>query len=455
MDSIAKMICVLWTASVLGAGCGGCGDGRGGPATGDGGDAADSGCPSGGEGTLEVVIEGLPAGVEANVHAGLGDGITPAVTFRATGSMTVPAGEYGLNGFSVADEQPIVRHAYGVPRSWFVCVPDSGSATVTVQYELIPSSNALWMSRSNGPSEILSYAQGDLGASGASAGSSAVGVMFPSVSGVAFDLDGNLWFASPSGTLARLPAAVLAGSGPVVPDIEITGEALRGGVPGPQYLAFDAGSNLWVGVTFSDKVLRYDADSLNETGGPTPAVELGGAGLGPTGIAFDADGNLWIAAADRVVRYDAARLDASSSTPPDRIIEALTPPPVISTLGSPSGLAFDEDGNLWVAYFGSNAIAKITPAELQGTGEVQITPSVMTSISVTALLNGIAFDESGGLWTPLDAGRFGRFSAAQLAVSGNVAPETIISGLEGYSETLAFFPGATGTPLYSALSWIP
>ena len=45
-------------------------------------------------------------------------------------------------------------------------------------------------------------------------------------------------------------------------------------IPGPSSMTFDANGNLWVSVTFSDKVLKYHANQLSPSGSPNPTIEI-------------------------------------------------------------------------------------------------------------------------------------------------------------------------------------
>jgi hypothetical protein len=94
----------------------------------------------------------------------------------------------------------------------------------------------------------------------------------------------------------------------------------------------------------------------------------------PFGVAFDNNGNLYV----------------SSFT--GTTIEKFTPAGVgsvfASGLSNPSGLAFDNAGNLYVANFGNNTIDKFTPA---GVGSVFATTGLDGP-------TGLAFDSAGNLY---------------------------------------------------------
>lgn len=270
-----------------------------------------------------------------------------------------------------------------------------------------------------------------------------------------FDPDGNLWgiggtTADP--TLVRYPASILGTLGNKTRDRSIN----VGGItclPGASRLAFDTNGNLWVSVPCANKVVRVSAAQLGASGTVTPAVEITGLNA-PEGLAFDASGNLWIAnkGAKHVVKFNATRLSASTSGP-DLTIESRTPAPVVNTLDT-NLLAFDASGNLWVVAFGANVIYRLTPTDQSGSGSK--TPAIQVSIPVGAVLEGLAFDEGGGLWISYSAGKFARLSSAQLGTSSTsgspTTPERIITSTSiGSAGGLALYPAPAGLPLYHKL----
>jgi sugar lactone lactonase YvrE len=213
-------------------------------------------------------------------------------------------------------------------------------------------------------------------------------------------------------------------------------------------LAFDAKGNLWVSAVAAKKILRYDAAQLRATGSPAPSLTITDVDA-PGPLAFDAAGNLWAGSGNSVVAYTAQRLAASTSAPPDIVLGAQTPPPVVTSHQAPAGLAFDAAGNLWVDYNGG-ALVRFTATEraLSAT----ITPAVQLTLDVAALAEGVAFDEAGGLWFAYSAGKIARLAPTQLTTSATVTPSTILtSPTVGSAGSVAFYPAPAALPLFGKL----
>ena len=195
----------------------------------------------------------------------------------------------------------------------------------------------------------------------------------------------------------------------------LSGDVLTGGVPGPSTLAFDSSGNLWVGVAYSNEVVEFAAAQLTaSTDTALPDVEISNV-PSPSALAFDAQGNLWVGSGSDVLEYSVDTLAHSSSAPPATTIDAQTPEPVVVALSNALGLAFNAQGQLWVNYDGTFALL---PSLEAGT----VTPAIRIQADVLALPEGIALDESGGLWAAYSAGKFCKFSANQLLASGTVTP---------------------------------
>jgi ligand-binding sensor domain-containing protein len=196
-------------------------------------------------------------------------------------------------------------------------------------------------------------------------------------------------------------------------------------------------------------VVSLPPDQLTASGSVAPGVVID-APVDNGDLAFDILGNLWVTSDMGVVRYDAARLGASIASAPD--LRLVVRDSVDERTIVPSNLAFDIAGNLWVIDFGGNLVSKVASSDLAGTGEQTAVAAVTITLGVAALLERPAFDESAGLWLALDQNRFGRLSAAQLAVSSTAGeptvPEILITSPNmGNANRMALFPAPEGLPL--------
>jgi sugar lactone lactonase YvrE len=408
-------------------------------------------CTEGGTGALQLDISGLPGSTAAKVTVTRGSesrAVTGSTRLEGLGS-----GLWTISAAPVATSGGLVRAAYDAPEQKEVCVRDGETANGSVAYALIPSSQKLWLSTSNGSAEVEAFAETSLTATGTQPATvlmrSTPGI--PRAVGLAFDQRGNLWVALGSGELRRYPASVLGTSGTKTPDVTLTGPALSGGTPGPIDIAFDSAGNLWTSIGFSNKVLRFGASQLTASGSPTPEVELSGLG-DPHALAFDTAGNLWVgdhtSGTPRVHKVAVSALAASGTVAPARSIDSKDTSPVISYTG-PAGLAFDPSGNLWVAYGTQGVIVRLTAADLGGTGTATVTPSVQIDAGGP---KGIAFDEAGNLWMAYNAGKISRLSPAQLAVSGAPTPDVVLTSADlGATDDVVIYPAPANLPLYHRL----
>src|SRR3989449_11146058 len=147
-------------------------------------------------------------------------------------------------------------------------------------------------------------------------------------------------------------------------------------------------------------LVRFDGAQLAAGGAPVPAVVLSGLGH-PTALAFDGDGSLWVSdnVAQTIAKYRGADLTASGSPAPAVVLTETE-----NAFPLPLGLAFDADGNLWVANLQARNVVAFSPAQLAVTGAP--TPQVVLSSTdgSLALPVGLAFDAEGSLWVVGGAG---------------------------------------------------
>jgi sugar lactone lactonase YvrE len=234
--------------------------------------------------------------------------------------------------------------------------------------------------------------------------------------GIAFDRSGTLWVASHSDSvLAGFRPDAVARSGATTASIVIRPSG--GSLSGPAGLAFDAAHRLWVSNADNGTIVRYDPAQLVASGAPAPGVVLRGLGQ-PDGLAFDAAGSLWVSDAETrtISAFSPAQLAASGDPAPAIVISA-----VGASLANPRGIAFDAEGNLWVANGANRTVVSFTPAQLSASGAPA--PHVVLSPGEQSLPApvGLAFDAEGNLWVMSVTGILEKFAAADLRASGRPA----------------------------------
>jgi len=160
---------------------------------------------------------------------------------------------------------------------------------------------------------------------------------------------------------------------------------------------------LWV-ANGTDVLEFLPSQFVNGESDPTPHLTNASASFGsPQGVAFDADGNLWVvdagnanppAIAAALYKFSAQQVAALGSNQ--------RPIPVVtihySGFGFPQQAVFDSKGDLWVSDNGSNAVFEFTPTLLASSGS-NVTPNfIINSNPSFAGPIGLAFSPSGKLF---------------------------------------------------------
>jgi sugar lactone lactonase YvrE len=261
---------------------------------------------------------------------------------------------------------------------------------------------------------------------------------------VAFDADGTLWVASPDDSLlVAFPPVTLGASGSRDAAVVITSR--RGSLSTPTALAFDGERRLWVANFTNGTLVRFDRAQLASGGAAEPAVVISGSG-GPRGLAFDAAGSLWVSdgQSNRLLKYTATQLASSGAPEPDVVLGAIG-----ESLATPSGLAFDASGNLWVANLDGQSVVGFSPGQLAASGSpaphVTLSP---TSSGRPVLPVGLAFDGEGSLWVVSGDGVIYEYDRSVLGATGAPRPRVELT-IEGHSLlwSAAFWPRPAGLPL--------
>src|SRR2546422_3575484 len=191
-------------------------------------------------------------------------------------------------------------------------------------------------------------------------------------------------------------------------------------------------------------LVRFDGAQLAAGGAPVPAVVLSGLGH-PTALAFDGDGSLRLSdkVAQTIAKYRGADLTAAGSPAPAVVLSENQNP-----LPLPLGLAFDADGNLWVANLGARNVVAFNPAQRAAAGS-PAPQIVLSSTGISLSLPvGLAFDAEGSLWVVGGAGTLTKFARTSLGASGAPEPSARLT-IAGHQVlwSAAFWPRPAGLPL--------
>ena len=192
-----------------------------------------------------------------------------------------------------------------------------------------------------------------------------------------FDHSGNLWienagfFDHNSKSIIEYTASSLfqKNSAPSVTLTSSSFEFLR-------RLAFDAAGDLWVTNEANDEtdgVYEFTPQQLSTGGSQTAGLILQSSIFhNPEDITFDAANDVWINYGGNnqpqpgpggVQMFAAANLSGSGTIkPPAGVTIGGQPPCSVLTVCFPSALAFDQNGNLWIAQ--SDTISEFTTAQL-------------------------------------------------------------------------------------------
>ena len=257
--------------------------------------------------------------------------------------------------------------------------------------------------------------------------------------GLAFDASGNLWVANNnSNTVVEYKKSELAKASPA-PSVIISSSPDQA-LNGPSGLAFDSSGNLWVANNGPNTVIEYTKAELSGSGSPAPRVNFTNAALfaaaGPVGLAVDPSGRLWVEGSP------SGRTDAVCEYPRGQLAKPGPPAPraTISPGYQLWDFTFDPSGNLWVPEYYNSAVAEYTKAELTKSGSPAARVTIAGPISVISTPSDLAFDSLGDLWV-LSTGdnALVEYTKAELAKSGSPIPAGIIKGAATKLNTPQYF----------------
>ncbi|HUB31886.1 MAG TPA: hypothetical protein VMA31_02620 [Bryobacteraceae bacterium] len=252
----------------------------------------------------------------------------------------------------------------------------------------------------------------------------------------------------------------------------------------PSAIAVDPTTgNLFVADTFNNRVLRFPSPFANPSriepdavyGQPNFSTFTAGSSAtllnDPHGVAVDSGGNLWVSdsANHRILRFAAAGLDNTTPPAADTVIgqpdfvsnaSNRGGSPSASSLYDPAGLAFDAQGNLYVADFGNTRVLRY-PAPAGGVtnlaanavwGETNFTTRGVPAQASGGTMAGpiaVAVDGSGTLYvaTPQD----NRVLVFPSSASGGGSANFVFGQTDFVTTTVntGAFPSASPSTLYA------
>jgi uncharacterized repeat protein (TIGR01451 family) len=215
---------------------------------------------------------------------------------------------------------------------------------------------------------------GSLGYSGDGGPATSAGLDRPS--GVAVDASGNLYIADDFNERIRKVSTAgiittVAGNGSYGYSGD-GGPATSAQLLNPQGVAVDASGNLYIADTYDNRVRKVSAAGIITTvagagpygysgdGGPATSAQL----YLPYAVAVDASGDVYIADShnDRIRKVSAAGIITTAAGNGSCCYAGDGGPATSAQLWSPSGVAVDTSGDLYIADAGNNRVRKISAA---------------------------------------------------------------------------------------------
>ena len=252
------------------------------------------------------------------------------------------------------------------------------------------------------------------------ASSPALTAPFANVQSVAVDANGNVYAAdSQDNIVVRISPA---GNLTVVAGNQIAGFSGDGGAATnasllfPTGVAVDRQGNLYIADTANSRIRKVSngiittvagngLQAFSGDGGPATSASL----MQPAGVAVDAAGNLYIVDADNLFFPSTPRIREVVNGTINTVagngnygFSGDGGPPINASFASPQQIAFDGNGNIYIADTGNNRVRKIANGVITtvaGNGNVGLSGD--GGLAVNAALSfpqGVAVDASGNLY---------------------------------------------------------
>ncbi len=338
--------------------------------------------------------------------------IQGAIGVAQAQTISTVAGSLGSSG-STGDGGPANAAKLRVP--YHIAVDGSGNIYISDQID--------YVIRKFSVGGTINTIAGKFGTSGYSGDGGAAGAAkFQLPAGLAVDTSGNIFVADPSSNVVRKINAVdgtintVAGTGTAGATGD-GGPAIAAKLSAPYALAVDGGGNLFIvdrgnhairKVNAGDGKINTFAGSLGASGssgdsGPATSAKLNT----PSGLAIDGVGNLFIADSGNNVIREVTAGDGKIKTVAGLMgssgPNAAGASAISTRLNGPTGIAVDAAGNIYFVDTGNNQVNKFavggTMSRIAGTGTSGATGDGGAATAATlSNPNGIAIDSSGNIF---------------------------------------------------------
>jgi len=238
---------------------------------------------------------------------------------------------------------------------------------------------------------------------------------------VAFDSNSNLYVSGGGATVWVFAHPVSSASTPTATiNLPVNAD--------PVWIAFDSSNDLWVSDANNAKVYEF-TPPFSGTITPTPAVTLSTGLPSPTGIAFDAAGNLYVGNDAGTIQIFTKPILNNASPTAAPLTGAVTC----------RGLVFDQAGNLYAGSL-SGSIERYNAPTAGGGAPSIVDPQASTTLTHSYFL---AMDSQGNLYASdsLATNKIFQFTSVATTFSTTSAPATSLV-VTGFTSTsgMAFGP---------------